>query len=57
MKHGKTIDSHEGRSRLTAWLSDDEGQTWEGGLMLDDRKGISCPDGFQSPDGMLIYLI
>ena len=21
--------------------------------MLDDRKGISSPDGFQSPDGML----
>ena len=53
VKHGKTIDSHEGRSQLTAWLSDDEGQTWEGGLMLDERKGISYPDGFQSPDGTL----
>ncbi len=53
VKHGKTIDSHEGRSQLTAWLSDDEGQTWQGGLMLDERKRISYPDGFQSPDGTL----
>ncbi|MCA9067301.1 MAG: sulfatase-like hydrolase/transferase [Planctomycetaceae bacterium] len=53
VKHGKTIDLHEGRSQLTAWLSDDEGKTWQGGLMLDERKGISYPDGFQAPDGTL----
>ena len=50
VKHGKTIDTHEGRSQLTAWLSDDDGATWRGGLMLDERKGISYPDGFQAPD-------
>ena len=38
---------------LTAWLSDDEGETWQGGLMLDERKGISYPDGFQAPDGTI----
>jgi hypothetical protein len=53
VKHGKTIDSHEGRSMLTAWLSEDEGKTWRGSLMLDDRKGISYPDGFQAPDGTI----
>jgi predicted neuraminidase len=53
VKHGETIDAHEGRSKLTAWLSDDEGQTWKGGLMLDERKGVSYPDGFQAPDGTL----
>ena len=53
VKHGKTIDTHEGRSQLTAWLSEDEGATWKGGLMLDERKGVSYPDGFQSPDGTL----
>ena len=53
VKHGATIDTHEGRSKLTAWLSDDEGQTWRGGLMLDERTGISYPDGFQAPDGSL----
>lgn len=53
VKHGKTIDAHEGRSQLTAWLSEDEGLSWKGGLMLDERKGISYPDGFQAPDGTL----
>ena len=38
---------------LTAWLSEDEGKTWQGGLMLDERKGISYPDGFQAPDGTI----
>ena len=53
IKHGKTIDTHEGRSMLTAWLSEDEGKTWQGGLMLDERKGISYPDGVQAPDGTI----
>ncbi len=53
IKHGETIDTHEGRSMLTAWLSDDEGQTWQGGLMLDERKVVSYPDGFQAPDGTI----
>ena len=53
VKHGETIDTHDGRSKLTAWLSEDEGKTWKGGLMLDQRKGISYPDGFQAPDGTI----
>ncbi len=53
VKHGTTMDSHEGRSQLTAWLSDDEGASWQGGLMLDPRTGISYPDGFQSEDGTI----
>lgn len=54
VKHGEVIDSHEGRSKLTAWLAEDEGQTWRGGLMLDERKGISCPDVFQATDGEVL---
>jgi predicted neuraminidase len=53
VKHGLTIDTHQGRSQLTAWLSDDEGATWKGGLILDERTGVSYPDGFQAPDGTL----
>ncbi len=53
IKHGATIETHEGRSQLTAWLSEDEGKTWQGGLMLDERKGISYPDGFQAEDGTI----
>jgi len=53
VKHGKTADSHEGRSHLSAWLSDDEGKTWRGGLMLDERRGVSYPDGFQDDSGAI----
>ena len=41
------------RSHLTAYLSDDDGATWEGGLMIDERPGVSYPDGVQAPDGTL----
>ena len=53
VKHGDQIDSHEGRVQLSAWLSDNDGESWEGGLVLDGRKGISYPDGFQAPDGSI----
>lgn len=53
VKHGDRIDSHEGRVQLSAWLSEDEGETWKGGLVIDERKGISYPDGFQAPDGTI----
>ena len=45
-------DSHE-REKLVAYLSKDDGKTWEGGLLLDERLEISYPDGFQLPDGRI----
>ncbi len=54
---GKSIDEIPGknagyggknRSHLTAWLSEDDGKTWRGGLMLDERATVSYPDGFQA---------
>lgn len=39
------------RSHLTAYLSDDDGKTWSGGLLLDERKGISYPDAVEGPAG------
>ncbi len=42
------------RSHLTAYLSYDDGKTWEGGLLLDDRTQISYPDGDQLDDGMVV---
>ncbi|MFG0240591.1 MAG: sialidase family protein, partial [Gimesia chilikensis] len=53
IKHGDKIDEHKGRVQLSAWLSEDDGMTWQGGLVLDERKGISYPDGFQAPDGTI----
>ncbi len=44
------------RSHLKAFLSEDDGETWGGGLMIDDRKGVSYPDGIEDETGV-IYLI
>ncbi|HEY6167008.1 MAG TPA: sialidase family protein [Verrucomicrobiae bacterium] len=41
------------RSHLTAYLSDDDGKTWSGGLLLDERVGVSYPDGVQDKDGVI----
>lgn len=64
VKHGDTVDSmtrqgtgKEGdRNRLKAFLSEDDGRTWMGGLMLDERTGVSYPDGCEAPDGTLYVL-
>lgn len=50
------IDKKIGRSHMTAFISSDEGQSWKGGLIIDERNGVSYPDGFQAPDGS-IYII
>ena len=55
VKHGP-LDERIGRSRLTAFLSEDDGRTWSGGLLLDERQGVSYPDGVQAADGT-IYII
>jgi len=49
-------NSPEGkRSHMTAFVSDDEGESWQGGLLMDARES-SYPDGVQSADGT-IYII
>lgn len=47
------IDSQNPRLRqlLTAYLSDEEGKSWQGGLVLDERESVSYPDGTQDADG------
>ena len=40
------------RSHMTAFVSDDDGATWTGGLLLDERES-SYPDGVQAPDGTI----
>lgn len=41
------------RSKLTAFVSKDDGVTWEGGLLLDARPGVSYPDGIEGADGII----
>ncbi|WP_197442935.1 sialidase family protein [Lignipirellula cremea] len=43
------------RTHLKAFLSDDDGKSWQGGLLLDERES-SYPDGVQAKSGS-IYLI
>ena len=52
VKHGP-LYKDVGRSQLTAYLSKDDGATWEGGLMLDERLGVSYPDGQQTADDVI----
>lgn len=57
VKHGRTVaEKPEKRSHLSAFLSADDGKTWEGGLMIDERLSVSYPDGVEAPDGT-IYVI
>lgn len=41
------------RSHLRASLSTDDGKTWIGSLLLDERGGVSYPTGFQTLDGYI----
>jgi predicted neuraminidase len=56
VKNGTPAERLKRRSHMSAWLSDDEGQTWKGGLLLDERSAVSYPDGFESPDGQIRIL-
>jgi len=61
VKHGEQVDCYANgtkeftteRSHLTAFLSKDDGMTWQGGLLLDERMPVSYPDGTQAPDGTI----
>ena len=52
VKHGP-IDMKIGRSHLMSFISKDDGRTWSNGLLLDERPGVSYPDGQQTSDGRI----
>ena len=52
VKHGP-IDTKIQRSHLMAFLSQDDGNSWTRGLLIDQRKGVSYPDGQQTEDGTI----
>lgn len=56
VKNGPPSERLTKRSHMSAFLSDDDGQTWRGGLLLDERSSVSYPDGFQAPDGLIHIL-
>lgn len=61
IKHGPRVgvmtvpltDYSAGRRELTAFLSEDEGLTWQGGLTFDEREPVTYPDVALSPDGAI----
>ena len=38
------------RSHLSAYLSDNDGASWQGPLLIDSRREVSYPDAVQLPD-------
>ncbi|MCX7399730.1 MAG: sialidase family protein [Planctomycetales bacterium] len=56
VKNGPPTERLAKRSHMSAYLSEDDGQTWKGGLLLDERSSVSYPDGFESPDGLIHIL-
>jgi hypothetical protein len=50
------VDKRYTRSHITAFLSSDEGRSWEGGLVLDERERVSYPDVVQDQSG-IIYVV
>ncbi|MFZ4398095.1 MAG: sialidase family protein, partial [Kiritimatiellia bacterium] len=56
VKHGAVDEPKStGRTRLMAFLSDDDGDVWRSGLMLDERQ-VSYPDGCQAEDGRIFVI-
>jgi hypothetical protein len=45
-----------GRSHLTALLSDDDGATWPHRLLLDERDSVSYPDAIETPEGRILVI-
>jgi hypothetical protein len=53
IRHGDLAECTDEAARLTAFLSGDDGASWSGGLLVDERLDVSGPDAVQSADGML----
>lgn len=52
IKNGAEIDQPSKRTHLTAYLSEDDGETWPHKLLLDERE-TSYPDATQDRDGVI----
>lgn len=50
-------DHPKQRARMTAFLSDDEGETWPHKLMLDERGAVSYPDAATEDGSGFLYIV
>jgi len=55
VKHGG-LNEKVKREKLMAFISDDDGKSWQGGLMIDERDDVTYPDGIQAAEGT-IYMV
>ena len=54
IKHGEGFDvATPNRCDLTAYVSTDDGKTYKGGLLLDERSSVSYPDIAIASDGRI----
>ncbi|MBC8584183.1 sialidase family protein [Youxingia wuxianensis] len=53
IKRQGPVKSWRGRTNLTAMISEDEGQTWKGTLLLDPRNDAAYPDAKEGDDGFV----
>lgn len=53
VRHGRYDECTSTRTDLMAFISDDDGKTWKGGLLLDDSYDVSYPTGFQDSEGYI----
>ena len=51
VRHGYVYENTSFRRELRAFLSYDEGKTWKGNLLLDERSKITYPSGCQDKNG------
>lgn len=56
VKHGEIEEQTVRRSHLMAFLSKDDGMTWSSGFLIDERSGVSYPDGFECDQGIIHIL-
>ena len=47
------MTNRTGRVQMTAFLSEDDGETWSDGLLLDPRGAVSYPDACQDAAGVI----
>lgn len=52
VKNGRLNQGYE-RNQMIAYVSEDDGKSWKGGLVLDARKNVSYPDADQAADGTI----
>jgi len=52
VKHGG-LNEKVRREKLMAFISDDDGKSWQGGLMIDEREDVTYPDGVQGSGGII----